>query len=109
MTTTHNPDNAKAVISMILGLVSLTGFGFLLGIPAIILGIIALKKNEGEKAFSITGIISGTVSTLFSIAALMLLVVLLLIGFTFSNSSLNVIPGESTGDSTMHQHQPERT
>jgi hypothetical protein len=60
-------DNSLAIISLVLGLVSLTGPGLLFGIPAIILGAMALKKKRGERGFSITGIITGAVSTFFSL------------------------------------------
>jgi hypothetical protein len=60
-------DNSLAVVSLVLGLVSLTGPGLLFGIPAIILGAMALKKKQGERGLSITGIITGAVSTFFSL------------------------------------------
>lgn len=56
-----------AIMSMVFGVVSLTGPGLLLGIPAIIMGMIALKRNQGEKGLSLTGIITGSVSTLISL------------------------------------------
>lgn len=53
---------------MVLGITSIVTFtGFLLGIPAIILGIIALKKGAGEKGMSIAGIITGAISTFISL------------------------------------------
>lgn len=57
-----------AIASMVLGIVSIVGFvGLFLGIPAIILGIIALKKGVGERGMSIAGIITGSISTFFSL------------------------------------------
>jgi hypothetical protein len=64
----HKNDSGLAVTSMVLGIVSIVSLtGFLLGIPAIVLGIIALNKKSGEKAMSIVGIATGAFSTLISI------------------------------------------
>jgi hypothetical protein len=60
-------DSTLAIISMVFGVMSLTGPGLLLGIPAIIIAIIALKKNKGSRGLSITGIVTGIVSTVASI------------------------------------------
>lgn len=56
---------------MILGIVSIVTFmGLLLGIPAIVLGVMALRRNVGEKGMSIAGIVTGAISTLISIVLL---------------------------------------
>jgi len=60
-------DTTMSLVAMILGLVSLTGPGFLFGVPAIILGMIALKRKQGERGFSITGIVTGIISTVVSL------------------------------------------
>ena len=60
-------EGGLALVSMILGIVSLTGPGLLLGIPAIITGIIALKKNQGNRGLGITGLVTGVVSTVVSL------------------------------------------
>lgn len=66
-----------ALAAMILGIAAvLTGFfvfGALLGIAAIILGALSLKKTKevgAGKAFALTGIITGAVSVLISICML---------------------------------------
>jgi hypothetical protein len=66
-----------ALAAMILGIAAvLTGFfvfGALLGIAAIILGVLSLKKTKevgAGKAFALTGIITGAVSVLISICML---------------------------------------
>lgn len=66
-----------ALAAMILGIAAvLTGFfvfGALLGITAIILGVLSLKKVKeagAGKAFALTGIITGAVSVLISICML---------------------------------------
>ena len=66
-TVTVKPDNSLAIMSMVFGVVSLSGPGLFFGIPAIIMGSIALKRNQGERGLSITGIVTGIVSTILSL------------------------------------------
>lgn len=75
------PSNDLAIGSMILGLISFTGFGIVTGVPAIIMGIIALKK-PGGRGFSITGIIAGSIATALTLLAIIALFVLVAIGFS---------------------------
>lgn len=63
--------NSLAIVSMVLGIVSLTGPGLFLGIPAIILAIIALKKNKSDRGMSITGLVTGAVSTFISLLVIL--------------------------------------
>ena len=56
-----------AIASLVLGAVSLTGFGIVTGIPAIITGAMALRKGPKDRAMSIAGIIMGAVATLLTI------------------------------------------
>jgi hypothetical protein len=60
-------DNGLSIVSLVLGVISLTGPGLVLGIPAIITGWIALKKKQGERGLSIAGIVTGIVSTVISL------------------------------------------
>lgn len=62
-----SPDNSLAIMSMVFGVVSLSGPGLFFGIPAIIMGGIALKRKQGERGLSITGIVTGIVSTVLSL------------------------------------------
>ena len=62
------------VVSFVLGIASIMGPGFLFGIPAIITGVIALRKNLNNRGLSITGIITGSVSTAASLLLLGLFV-----------------------------------
>jgi hypothetical protein len=64
---TQHSDEGLAVVSMVLGIISFTGPGLLTGIPAIITGAIALKKKQGSRGMSITGVVTGAVSTAFSL------------------------------------------
>ena len=63
--------NNLAIVSMVLGIVSLTGPGLFLGIPAIILAIIALKKSASDRGMSITGLVTGAVSTFISLLVIL--------------------------------------
>lgn len=63
---------------MILGIISIVTFtGLLLGIPAIVLGIMALRRRVGDKGMSIAGIITGAISTLLSIIVLGFVIMLM--------------------------------
>lgn len=70
-------DNTLGIVSMVLGVTSLTGPGLLFGIPAIILGSIALKKNQGERVLSMTGLVTGIISTVLSILVIIGLILLI--------------------------------
>ncbi|HEY0964890.1 MAG TPA: DUF4190 domain-containing protein [Candidatus Saccharimonadales bacterium] len=72
----QEPQNDLAMASMVLGLVSFAGFGILTGLPAIIMGIIALKRPGGH-GFSITGIITGAITTVFTILGIALFIILI--------------------------------
>jgi hypothetical protein len=63
------------ILALVFGLVSLTGFGLLLGIPAIVLASIALKRKLPEKGLSVAGLVTGIVSTVFSLLFLILVII----------------------------------
>ena len=78
MTKTEAPtekqaDSPLAIAAMVLGVLSLTGPGLLLGIPAIIIASVALKRKEGGRGLSIAGLVTGIVSTVVSLVFLMFL------------------------------------
>jgi len=80
-TTLHpQPDSNLAIVSMVLGVVSLTGPGLLLGIPAIITASIALKKNLNGRGLSIAGLVTGIVSTVLSFLFLTFIAFLIIWG-----------------------------
>jgi uncharacterized membrane protein len=60
-------DTSLSTISMVLGVVSLTGPGLVFGIPAIILASIALKKQQPNRGMSLAGLITGIISTVLSL------------------------------------------
>jgi len=72
--TQQQGSNTYAVLALVFGLVSLTGFGLILGIPAIILASISLKRGLPEKGLSITGLVTGIVSTIISLLFLVLII-----------------------------------
>ncbi len=93
-------DSALAIVSMVLGVTSLTGPGLLFGIPAIILASIAIKRNEPNRGLSITGLVTGIISTIVSFFFLVLIVCAIIWGVnnpevdTNSNSHGPSSPGE---------------
>jgi len=85
ITKTVQPTNGIAVAAMVVGIISLIlvwvpFVGFVGGIAAIVLGIIALKKTIG-KGMSIAGIVTGAISILCSLViAFMFLAGLAILG-----------------------------
>jgi hypothetical protein len=79
-------NNGLAIASLVLGILSVTGFSILTGIPAIITGAIGLKNPNG-KGMSIAGIIMGGVSVVFAILIAIFIVFLILIGLAADSSS----------------------
>ena len=73
-------DTAKPIMAMVFGIVSLTGPGFILGIPAIIIAIIALKRKLPGKGLSITGLVTGIISTLVSLLLVALFIFVIVLG-----------------------------
>lgn len=66
-----NPENNQpdtlAVLSIVFGIVSLFGPGLLLGIPAIVMAGIVLKRDLPGRGLGIAGLITGTVSSVLSL------------------------------------------
>jgi type IV pilus assembly protein PilA len=64
----EQPNESKAVLSMVFGILSVTIFGFLTGIPAVILGHMsraAIKRSNGRlkgDGMALTGLITGYIS-----------------------------------------------
>lgn len=99
-TAHHATKSSVALLSMILGIISLLGPGLLLGIPAIVMAIIALKRNERDRGFSITGLVTGIISTVVS---LLIFLALLFFAFALSNA------GGSSPIDTPTDAQPSQT
>jgi len=72
--------NGLSIASLVLGIagfmLSCVGFGIIFGILAIILGSIALYKNQGNKEMSVAGIILGVLSLVG------IVIVFLILGFS---------------------------
>ena len=108
MTTTTNPapatsDNSLAITSMILGIVSLTGPGLLLGIPAIITGAIALRRNGTNRGMSLTGLITGIVSTVFSILFIGFFLFMMMVGILGDSGYYDTPSYDHSGDSSHYE------
>jgi hypothetical protein len=73
-------DASLATVSMVLGVISLAGPGLLFGIPAIITSSIALKKKLPGRGLSITGLVTGIVSTVLSLLFIGLMILLFIWG-----------------------------
>ena len=85
------PDNSNGLLAMILGIVSLLVGGFLLGVPAIILGRKGQAKADAGLATNrdqaTVGVVTGIISTALSvIGVIVLLGVLVLAGTHVSTS-----------------------
>ncbi len=68
--TTTDSANSIPIIALVLGCASLVTFMWFLGIPAIILGIIGLRRYKENRGFSIAGLVSGIISTVLLIGAI---------------------------------------
>lgn len=94
-----DPGNGLAITSLVLGVLSLTGFFFLTGVPAIITGILALRKKQKERGISIAGIIMGSIGTLISLLFVLVLILLIAIGMMSDSSTMQ---GEPLFDTDMN-------
>jgi uncharacterized membrane protein len=63
------------ITSMVLGIVSFTGPGLVLGVPAIIMAAIELKRHTPNREFAITGLVTGIISTVFSLLVIAIVVI----------------------------------
>src|SRR3982750_4505913 len=87
--------------SLILGIVSVLALGLLTGIPAIIIGAIALRRKLADRGLSIAGIILGSVGTFFSLLVIGFFILLLVIGFSEGSGWIhgNDAPGAPSSSS----------
>ena len=75
------------IIALVLGVTSLVGFMWFLGIPAIILGIIGLRRYQENRGLSIAGLVSGIISTLLLVCATLFFIVMIAVALVDSDSS----------------------
>lgn len=106
ITDTKPESNDLAIASLVLGILSLTGMGPFTGIPAVITGWLALRKNDINKGMAITGIITGALSVAFALLIIMFFVLLLFLG-VFATSSYDMAPEyyDEAPDSTNFQQR----
>jgi len=87
--------DGRAILALVLGVTSMTCFGFLAGIPAIVLGSMArrdIERSEGRRTGSQTAA-AGMVTGLFG-TGLSLVVAVMLLGGALESAS----PGTSSAD-----------
>jgi len=101
---TQEDSSTLAVVSMVLGIVSLTGPGLFLGIPAIVTAIIALKKKLAGRGLAITGLVTGIVSTVVSLLFCIFMVFLITWGITHPEE-FNDLPHQDA-PSIQHDQTP---
>jgi hypothetical protein len=81
--------NGFAITSLVLGIIGLIGLVFVLSVPAIIFGGIALARaNSGRgsgKGMAIAGLTLGIVGTLLSLLLIAVLVTLQISGFDWTS------------------------
>jgi hypothetical protein len=90
--------NGLAIASLVLGILSLTGFLFLTGVPAIITGVMSLKKTQRDRGMSIAGIVMGSIATFLSLLILLGVILLVILGVT---SDPTFMPTGPSSDSSM--------
>src|SRR5688572_22019624 len=73
-TNAPQPMSSLGMASMILGVVSFTGPGLILGIPAIVMAAIDLKNKTPSRGFAITGLVTGIISTILSLLVIAVVV-----------------------------------
>lgn len=80
ISTSSENTNGLAIASLVLGILSVTGFFIFTGIPAIITGIMSLRKKQKERGMSIAGIIMGSIGTLLSLLFILVLILVIVLG-----------------------------
>jgi Na+/proline symporter len=104
VTAQKQEDSSLAIVSMVLGIISLTGPGLLLGIPAIVTGIVALKKKLAGRGLAIAGLVTGIVSTVLSL--LFCLLMIFLISWSIAHPEEFEDTPRQQGDSSTQEEQP---
>jgi hypothetical protein len=84
--TQPQQESGLAIASLILGVVSMTGPGLLLGIPAIITGAIALKRKLAGRGLAIAGLVTGIISTVISILFILFIAFMVILSITMGSS-----------------------
>ncbi len=95
--STPLPTNSLAVVSLALGIGSFFGFGLLLGIPAIVTGLLSLNRTANDRSMSVAGIILGGISTFLSLLFIMIVMLFIAVGVTLPQN----VQIDSTSDSNL--------
>ncbi|HSW91210.1 MAG TPA: DUF4190 domain-containing protein [Candidatus Saccharimonadales bacterium] len=98
MTTsaTQQKDSGIAIAAMILGTLSITGFGLILGVPAIVVASIALKNKMPGRNLSIAGLITGIIGTILSLLFIAFVILAALWSTEQPSESPRYLPNDST-------------
>ena len=62
----NNENNSMSIASFVCGIVSFFILPFIFGIASIILGIIAISKQEEKKIYGVIGLILGIIGVLWA-------------------------------------------
>ncbi len=85
------PDNTNGLLAMILGIVSLLVGGFLLGIPAIVLGRKGQAKADAGLATNrdqaTVGVVTGIISTVLSVIGIIIFIAVLVLAGMHASTS----------------------
>lgn len=92
-------DNGMAIAAFVLGIISLTGFGALTGIPAIITGFLSLK-NPVNKGLGIAGLVMGGIATIITLLVILFFVLLIIVAATSGAPSYQEMPTDGMPDSS---------
>lgn len=79
-----SPPLNTPVASMLLGVISLATFMWFLGIPALIFGILGLIRNTEHQGYSVTGLVTGLVSTFLLLCTTAVVITVFLIGIFYA-------------------------
>lgn len=106
--------NSLAVAALVVGIIGLLGafcFGFpglLLGLIAVVLGIMGIRRaNElpgaPQKGLAVAGIVIGSISLLIGLA----IAALIVFGAAMSDSDINTDPSDGSCDSSRYLQDPD--
>ena len=74
MTNPDNPARTVGTVSLVLGLLSVIPFGALAGVPAVVLGILALRREPRSRGRAWSGVVLGGLGTTVTIALVLLFI-----------------------------------
>ncbi len=95
--TSRSPANGNglAIASLILGILSVTVLFIISGIPAIITGILALRRGQKERAMSIAGIVLGSIGIVLSLLFILAIIFVVYLGITTNSYEPWIDPADT--------------